>query len=138
MPSLKRSREPDEEPSALELPPAPSEDVPIPVIDWLSMPDVGTMAMPQAVEPLPLYTDQLGRMQPQVPMETGMETSEEYSTWFQEHFPSETFLPPGFMDENAWAEANHPGRLSGGFLASFINDTGAYNWCGGISSQTVS
>ncbi|KAF9040396.1 hypothetical protein BDZ89DRAFT_1060485 [Hymenopellis radicata] len=125
VPSLKRSREPDEEPVTLELPLAPSEDVPIPVIDWLSTPDIGTMAMPQGVEPLPLYTDQLGRMQPHVPMGMpGTETDEEYSAWFQEHFPSETFLPPGFMDENAWAEANHPGRLSGGFLASFINDPG--------------
>ncbi|KAF9040397.1 hypothetical protein BDZ89DRAFT_1060488 [Hymenopellis radicata] len=84
---------------------------------------------------LPVYTDELGRPSPsstiaamtELAAGTGTDASAayDYAAWFQANFPMDTLLTPGIHASNEphWTESDHPGRLDGGFLTSFMGQT---------------
>lgn len=86
---------------------------------------------------LPVYTDELGRPSPPsmtTPMtelaagtETDASAAYDYGAWFQANFPMDTLLTPSIEASTEhiphWTESDHPGRLDGGFLTSFMGQT---------------
>ncbi|PBL03346.1 hypothetical protein ARMGADRAFT_12352 [Armillaria gallica] len=123
LPSLKRTREGEEVSSA---PPALPT---LPVMEWTHPPEslpldteMAAVNSQQQLFSLPLYTDELGR--PSLPTDyvgKGVDGND-HAEWFQQHFPGDTVLATGYSNEISWAAADHPGRLSGGFLSSFMGE----------------
>ncbi|KAK0469527.1 fungal-specific transcription factor domain-containing protein [Desarmillaria tabescens] len=127
VPSLKRTREGEEVSST------PLTLSPLPVLEWAHPsteslppdPEIDAINSQQLFN-LPLYTDELGRPSLATDYLGKGVDGNDYAEWFQQHFPGDTFLSTGYSNEMSWSAADHPGRLSGGFLSSFMGEYNAH------------